>query len=732
MKIIKRDGRLAEFDIGKIRDAVNKALISANIDDDYCAENIAQTIRYRIPDNNNVEVDVIHGMVEDLLRELHPDAYIEYTSYRHKRTVEREKNSNIIKVVFDKTAAVKVENNNANVDEYTFDGRKKEASDAVQRSIAISLNMPDNISSAHTDGYLYEHDLSEYNVGSTNCLFLDFAKIIKSGFKTRNGSVRGARSVATAFQLVVVAIQCQSQIQFGGAASAHIDFDLAPYVKISFYKHFVKGAKYLYHKQISDIGLTQADIYIDNESLKSFYPEAYEYAYDMLNEEGLQAAQGMYHNLNTLESRAGGQVPFSSLNFGRDTSSEGRLVSTWLLNASIDGIGPFHTTSIFPILIFINKKGVNAYPGDPNYDIKQLAIKSLSKRIYPNIGNGDWSEAHEDANDIDTYMAFMGCRTMIGYDINGTGYKRVARGNNVPITMILPKIAIQCGICTGERTVADLETFNSKFECLLALTRDALLERYRIISSQHPKAAPFMYNNGTSTDTDKCTSTVEPSVKHNTLAFGYIGIAEMCYALFGANHTRNTTAYDFALSIVRRINEYAAECTEKYHLNFSAYATPAENLCYTSMNKLKSQYGCIEGVTDRDYLSNSHHIPVWEKVSILEKIQLEAPFTKYATGGCITYVEVESSFVKNPTSVEQIVNYMMENNIPYGAINFPLDNCESCGYQDEIKCNCPECGSVDITRLRRVTGYLTKDYVSGFNPGKVSETNDRVKHSSIS
>ena len=510
--------------------------------------------------------------------------------------------------------------------------------------------------------------------------------------------------------------------------------DLAPFVKMSFVKHFQDGLKYLENKSEYKIDRFKKwfelnDLSIDNEELKEKHPKVYTYAMDMLENEGAQSAQGLYHNLNTLESRQGSQVPFTSINLGRDTSPEGRLVTKWIMNASIDGIGEHHLTSIFPISIFQYKKGTNAKPGDPNYDLKQLALKSMSKRIYPNWCNGDWSQAHEDENDPDTFFSTMGCRTLVGYDRHGLGYIRQGRGNNVPNTIILPKLGIEYGICLGERDKADLDGFWNGLENALKLCEKGLLERYEIIKNQSPKAAPFMYQNHTMKGSRDCTDTVENAVKHNTLGIGLIGVAEMCVALFGKNHAEDKDVHAFALSVVKRIYDYAKEASDRNDLNFGCYFTPAEGLCRTSLKALRDQYGVIKNVTSHEYLTNSVHVPVWQKISIYDKLRVEAPFTKYATSGCITYIELESTFVQNTKAVEDIIDYAFnELDIPYLAFNFPIDSCLDCGYQGEFNNECPECGSKNIQQLRRVTGYLTTDY-RNFNDGKQAEVKERVKHS---
>lgn len=449
----------------------------------------------------------------------------------------------------------------------------------------------------------------------------------------------------------------------------------------------------------------------------------------MLESEGKQAAQGLYHNLNTLESRQGSQVPFTSINLGRDISTEGRLVTKWIMEASIDGIGEHHLTSIFPISIFQYKSGINAKPTDPNYDLKQLALKSMSKRIYPNWVNGNWSQAHETDGEPDTYLSTMGCRTLIGYDRHGLVYIRQGRGNNVPNTIILPKLGIEYGICLKKRSKADLKGFWYGLDNALRICEKGLLERYEIIKSQSPKSAPFMYQNNTIKDARKCNESVENAVKHGTLGFGLIGMAEMCVALFGKNHAEDEKVHKFALSVVKHIYNYAKKASERNDLNFGTYFTPAEGLCRTALKVLRNQYGIIDNVTSHEFLTNSSHVPVWQKISIYDKLRIEAPFTKYATSGCITYLELESTFVKNTKAVEDIIDYAFnELDIPYLAFNFPIDSCLDCGYQGEFNDSCPECGSKNIQQLRRVTGYLTTDY-RNFNDGKQAEVQERVKHS---
>ena len=735
MHVIKRDGTRVLFDPNKIVRAINKAMVSAygSVYESDTAEEIADLIGSRGVD---MSVEQIQDLVESyLMKSEYPEVAKSYIIYRDQRSKERTRRSKLIRAVMKRTEATAVENSNANVDEKSFSGREKEASADVQKVIALDYTLSPEVSQAHKNMLLYQHDLEKTNIGEHNCLFVDFEKVFNEGFVTRNGDIRPPATLSSACQQTAVIFQCQSQVQFGGVGTVHLDYDLAPFVKKSFRKHMhhyltdVEGQT----DENADIILGQhGPIIMDNHKLRQEMPAAFAYALKQLEREGTQASEAMYHNLNTLESRAGSQVPFTSINFGRDTSAEGRFVSEHMLKASLAGIGKHHLTPIFPISIFQYKQGCNANPEDPNYDLKKLAIESLSKRIYPNFVNCDYSEAHEDLSNPDTYFATMGCRTMLGYDRHTDSYNRVGRGNLDPNTMILPKLGIEYGDCLGKRETPDLDGFWSAFEDLLMLCEQGLLERFDIMVNQPPEAAPFMYQNGTMKDAQDCVMSNYEALKHGTLAMGYIGIAEMCQALFGKNHAEDKEVHAFALKVVKRINEYAKEASERNDLNFSCYATPAEGLCHTAAKALRKQYGIIPNVTDHEFLTNSHHVPVWHEIGIFEKLEVESPFCKYPTGGCITYVELDSTFVKNTKAIEQIIDYAFKTlDIPYLAFNFPIDSCLDCGYQADFNDACPECGSHNIQQLRRVTGNLTTDY-RHFNKGKQSEVEHRVKHSKFS
>lgn len=733
--VIKRDGRENPFNSEKIYVAVMKAFIEREKKDGNVIpekEDIAKQIAKEISESSKdkMTVEEIQDIVETkLMKSSRPEVAKDYILYRDKRTVVRDRKNKLVQKVMIRAKSQINEHSNANVDEESFSGREKEASADIGKTIALEYEgLSKEVAEAHKIMLIYQHDLEKAIYGVHNCLNLYFQYIFKHGFKTRNGDVRPPKSFSTACQLVAVAFQCQSQVQFGGVGTIHLDYDLAPFVRMSFSKHFKEGLKWVEHESEEYINHVPDSIGIEDEEAK-YHTEAYKYAMEMLEKEGSQSAQGLYHNLNTLESRQGSQVPFTSINLGRDTTPEGRMVTRWMLEASIDGIGKFHLTSIFPISIFQYKVGCNANKEDANYDLKQLALESMSKRIYPNWCNCDWSQAHEDEDNPDTYFSTMGCRTLVGYDRHGLGYIRQGRGNNVPNTIILPKLGIEFGTCLGKRTEPDLKGFWDAFEETLKLCEKGLLERFEIMIEQSPKAAPFMYQNNTIQDAKECKESVYNALKHNTLAIGYIGVAEMCVALFGKNHAEDKKVHEFALSVVKRINEFAAEASERNDLNFSCYATPAEGLCRTALKALREQYGVIKNVTSHEFLTNSHHVPVYQEISIYDKLRVEAPFCKYPTGGCITYVELDSTFVKNLKAVEDIIDYAFKVlDIPYLAFNFPIDSCLDCGYQGEFNDCCPMCHSKHIQQLRRVTGYLTTDW-HNFNDGKQAEVQERVKNS---
>ena len=401
------------------------------------------------------------------------------------------------------------------------------------------------------------------------------------------------------------------------------------------------------------------------------------------------------------------------------------MVTKALLEVSIEGVGKLRKTPIFPCGIFQCKSGVNRKEGDPNYDLFKLALKSTSQRLYPNYANVDWSgNAGYDENDPKSFFSTMGCRTANGWDINGMKQTKDGRGNICPVTIIMPTIAMQAKEASNDDNV--VEVFMDMLDTKIHEAKDMLIERFNWIASQSADSAKFMYENGVMEGYVPEEGIVS-ALKHGTLALGQLGLAETLQILIGCNHTT-----DEGMALAKRIEQlYKDRCAEfkqEYSLNFGVYFTPAENLCYTAMTKFKNRYGEIENVSDKSYFTNSMHVPVWEELDPFEKIDVEAQLTGYSSAGCITYAELKSTVKHNLEALEDIVNYAMDKDIPYFAINVPCDTCMDCGYTDEIGDNCPVCGGDNIQRLRRVTGYLTGDYKTAFNVGKQDETLMRVKH----
>lgn len=750
MKVIKRDGAIVPFDIEKIIVAINKAFVEVDgaLYEEDTANDIAYEIGCKVANMKDcITVEEIQDLVEDyLMRSERRDVARAYIRYRYKKEVARNKKDDFIQAIREKLDASDIKNQNANVDEASFGGRTGEASSVVTKQLALDYLISPMARENHLNNEIYIHDLDSYYVGSHNCLSIPFDDLLANGFNTRQTDVRPAGSANTAFQLVAVIFQLQSLQQFGGVSATHLDWTMVPYIRKSFYKHFLDGVKYCQKGQM--IGLmgvyedfdlsdaketwikTQASI---NDGVFIRNEMAYKYAMDMTIKEVHQAAEGLFHNLNTLQSRSGNQLPFTSINFGTCTLPEGRMVTKALLEVSIEGLGHLHRTSIFPCSIFQCMNGVNRKPGDPNYDLYQLALKSTALRLYPNYANVDWSgNAGYDINDPRTYFSTMGCRTANGYDINGFGQLKDGRGNICPVTIIMPTLAMEAKekyntdvmMDRNDKSIIDL--FFDILDEKIHEAKDMLIERFEYICSQNPASAKFMYENNVMAGYIP-EEGIRSALRHGTLAIGQLGLAETLEILVGCNHT-SPKGMALAKRIEALFKQRCTEFKEEYKLNFGVYYTPAENLCYTAMKKFKDKYGIIPKVSDKEFFTNSIHVPVWEQVSPFEKIDIESQLTGYSNAGCITYIELDSSVKNNLKALEQIVNYAMDHDIPYFAVNVPNDTCLNCGYTDEFNDSCPECGSENIQQLRRVTGYLTGNYKTAFNLGKQDEVSQRVKH----
>lgn len=768
--VYKRDGRSEVFKPEKIQNAVLKAFYEVDGEETERAKEIAERISTSISEiQRDLGVEEIQDLVEEKIAQFDMDVARKYIIYRNDRSRIREMKSPIRIKARNTLNSQNDDRQNANVDGKSFGGRVGAVNSEVMKQIALDEYMSEMSRTNHLSNRIYIHDLDSYAAGMHNCLSIPFDKLLANGFNTRQTDVRPAQSVNTAGQLIAVIFQLQSLQQFGGVSATHIDWTLMPYVKKSFRKHYIvaylkntaafsqidlMGMLFDSYEDESGIirnrfedwidknkerfyeetGLKEEDFFFANK--EKLDPLLYQSAmYDTILETK-QAVEALYHNLNTLQSRSGNQLPFTSINYGTCTEPEGRMVIKALLDVSISGIGKLHKTSIFPCGIFQLMKGVNRKPGDPNYDLYRLALRSTAQRLYPNYANCDWSgNKGYDKNDPKTYFSTMGCRTANGEDINGFGQMKDGRGNICPVTIIMPTLAMEVkealeipdndGMTQNEKESNLVSNFMLLLDKKINEAKEMLIERYLWICKQSPDSAKFMYENYTMEGYDG--KNIESAMKHGTLAIGQLGLAETLQILVGCNHTTEKGMM-LAKRIEQLFKDRCAEYKKEYSLNFGVYYTPAENLCFTAMTKFKEKYGEIPNVSDKKFFTNSMHVPVWEEMSPFEKIDIESQLTGYSSAGCITYVELASSIKNNIDALEEIVNYAMDKDIPYFAVNVPNDMCTNCGYTDEIGEACPMCGCKKIRRLRRVTGYLTGDYTEAFNEGKQQEVDFRVKH----
>ena len=753
MTVIKRNGSSEPLTKKKINDSICKA--------NECVEDSSKLTQKQIKritdsvvahfeslEDEATSIDSLEDMIEEKLMEAQGyEVAKRYIKYRYEKERVRAN-----KALTEKLTAANVQNQNANVDEFSFGGRIGEAAAYVMKNYALEHLISKKSKHNHMNNEIYIHDLDNYAVGNHNCLSIPFDKLLAEGFNTRQTDVRPAGSINTAMQLVAVIFQLQSLQQFGGVAATHLDWTMVPYVRLSFWKHYLDGMLYIEkEKDSANLSKDQIKELSIEASIYNKDTDAYKYAMDKTIQELEQAVEGMYHNLNTLQSRSGNQLPFTSINYGTCTLPEGRMIIKALIEGSIHGVGKFHKTSIFPCGIFQCMKGVNRKPEDPNYDLFRLALKSTALRLYPNYANVDWSNAAGyDPENPCTFFSTMGCRTANLADVNATDPKLVqlkdGRGNIAPCTIILPTLAMQakekvdkscdagkCGQagCSIEESKSScyVEEFMKLLEKKIGEAKDMLLERFDWQCSQPAKSAKFMYENGTMYGY-KPEEGIKSALKHGTLAIGQLGLAETLQILIGKDHTTKE-GMKLAVEIETLFKEKCAKYKKDLKLNFGVYFTPAENLCHTAMKKFREKYGEIKNVSDHDFFTNSMHVPVWKKMTPFEKIDIESKLTGYSSAGCITYVELDSSTKNNVDALEDLVNYAMDHDIPYFAVNVPNDTCLDCGYTDDISNECPKCGSTNIARLRRVTGYLTGDYKTAFNLGKQDEVEHRVKHNGI-
>ncbi|WP_279160166.1 anaerobic ribonucleoside triphosphate reductase [Thomasclavelia cocleata] len=759
--IRKRDGRLVPFELDKIAGAIYKSFEATS--DKYelkTAIKIAKIVENKLEMKKSAlpTVELVQDTVEEVLIE---QGYVRvakaYILYRANRTRERDMRSRLMKTFEEITFAdskdsdLKRENANVNADAPMGTMLKYGAEAAKQFNEMFVLN-PKH-ARAHINGDIHIHDM-DFLTLTTTCCQIDIVKLFKNGFSTGHGVLREPNSISVYAALACIAIQSNQNDQHGGQAIPNFDYGMAPGVAKSYIKHFyynLSRAITLLTKLDGDEVVSRIkekmclkptldfnenfnqklkEILIKN-NINQFVDEIIDFAtssaYKETDKETYQAMEAFIHNLNTMHSRAGAQVPFSSINYGMDVSSEGRMVVRNILLATEAGLG-HGETPIFPIQIFRVKEGINYNDGEPNYDLFKLACKTSAKRLFPNFSFVDAPfNLQYYKGTPETEIAYMGCRTRVMANICDKDNEiSFGRGNLSFTSINLPRLAI--------RSNGDVNEFFDKLDKMLDLCIAQLLERFEIQCRRKVRNYPFLMGQGIWLDSDnlKPDDEVREVLKHGTLTVGFIGLAETLKALIGVHHGESENAQILGLQIVEHMSKAMEMASEKYQLNFSLIATPAEGLSGRFVKMDKKLFGELEGITDRDYYTNSFHIPVYYPISAFKKIQLEGPYHALTNGGHISYVEMDGDPTKNLAAFEKVVRAMHDNGIGYGAINHPVDRDPVCGYNGIIDDVCPLCGRTEeehhgFERIRRITGYLVGT-LDRFNDGKKAEEHDRVKH----
>lgn len=766
-QIIKRDGRKADFNIDKITNAIFKAAQALGGNDRELARELANiTVEYLEKENSSEipTVEHIQDTVEQVLIDNgHSRTAKEFILYRAERTKIREMNTSLMKTFEDLTFKDSCDNDikreNANIDGDTAMGTMlKYGSEGAKQFYHMFMLKPEH-SKAHLDGDIHIHDLDFYGL-TTTCCQIDLDKLFTGGFSTGHGFLREPQDIQTYAALACIAIQSNQNDQHGGQSIPNFDYAMAKGVKKTYRKHYISNlgkflelegildefgsdnAKKIVNEITEKYGLNPSlegdEEYLakEKEALCALTDEktaskaqkfAKKYAAKETNNSTYQAMQALVHNLNTMHSRAGAQIPFSSLNYGMDTSPEGRMVILNLLNATDDGLGNGETP-IFPIQIFKVKEGINYNKGDKNYDLFRRSCEVSAKRLFPNYSFIDapfnlqyYKEGHPE-----TEIAYMGCRTRVAANVYDKDKEIMFGRGNLSFTSVnLPRLGIKAN--------GNIDFFFEMLDQEIDLVCDQLLERFKIQASRKVKNSPFLMGQGVWLDSDKLgwEDEIGEVLKHGTLTLGFIGLAECLTALTGKHHGESEESQKLGLEIVGYMRKRMDEKCAETGLNFSLIATPAEGLSGRFVNIDRKKFGVIEGITDKEYYTNSFHIPVKYKISAFDKIKLEAPYHALTNGGHITYVELDGDPCNNIDAFEAVIRCMKESGIGYGSVNHPVDRDPVCGYTGIIGNVCPKCGreegDVPFERIRRITGYLVGT-LDRFNNAKKAEVKDRVTH----
>ncbi|MBP3227758.1 MAG: anaerobic ribonucleoside triphosphate reductase [Bacteroidaceae bacterium] len=730
--VVKRDGRIVGFNEQKIMAAIRKAMLHTEKGED---ESLVRQITDRITalGEPQMTVEAIQDAVEnELMRSARRDVAKLYITYRNQRSIARKAKTRevFLDIVNVKNNDITRENANMNAD--TPAGMMMKFSSETTKPFVDDYLLSEETRDAVEHNYIHIHDKDYYPTKSLTCCQHPLDNILQNGFTAGHGASRAAKRIETASVLACISLECAQNEMHGGQAIPAFDFYLAPFVRLSFIEEVknmeaITGEDHsaLYNKELADYLHRPLDGLKGEERIL-------QHAMNRTVARVYQAMEAFIHNMNTIHSRGGNQVVFSSINYGTDTSAEGRCVMRELLRATYDGVGDGET-AIFPIQIWKKKRGVNYLPGDPNYDLYKQACKVTARRFFPNFLNLDatFNQSEEwRADDPKRYLhevATMGCRTRVFENRFGPKTS-VGRGNLSFTTVNIVRLAIECRhISDREERVA---AFFAKLDSVLETAARQLHERYEFQKTALAKQFPLLMNclwiGG-----DKLApeDTIESVINQGTLGIGFIGLAECLVALIGKHHGESEEAQELGLKIVGYIRDRANDFSEQYHHNYSCLATPAEGLAGKFTKKDRKEFGPLRGITDRDYYTNSNHVPVYYKCSARHKAEVEAPYHDLTRGGHIFYVEIDGDATHNPEVIMNVVDMMDALNIGYGSVNHNRNRCMDCGYENaepglEV---CPKCGGRHIDRLQRITGYLVGT-TDRWNGGKLAELNDRVTH----
>ncbi len=765
--IVKRDGRTVNFDIAKITEAIYKAAQSIGGREHDIAEDLARQVVERLEEagNTSPSVEQIQDTVEKVLIDNgHARTAKEFILYRSERTRRREMSMRLMKtyedLTFKSAEDSEIKRENANIDGDTAMGTMlKYGSEGAKQFYDMFILHPDH-ARAHREGDIHIHDL-DFLTLTTTCCQIDLDKLFTGGFCTGHGFLREPNDIASYSALACIAIQSNQNDQHGGQSVPNFDYALAKGVAKSYKKLYRKNltkamelladmedaesaVAVMAEKIESDKGLVptlgddngydeaEAEYLASLGLSDAVIEKAQKFAFDKAQKEidraTYQAMEAFVHNLNTMHSRAGAQIPFSSVNYGTDTSPEGRMVTKNIMLATEAGLGNGETP-IFPIHIFKVKEGVNYNPEDKNYDLFKLACRVSAKRLFPNFSflDSPFNAQHYVPGRPETEVAYMGCRTRVLSNVYDPSRPITPGRGNLSFTSVnLPRIAI--------RSHGDINMFYEDLDRKIDLIINQLLERFEIQARKKVRNFPFLMGQGVWIDSEKLgpDDEIREVIKHGTLTLGFIGLAEALKSLTGFHHGESKESQNLGIEIVGYMRRRMDEASKKYGLNFSLIATPAEGLSGRFVKIDRKMFGSIEGVTDRDYYTNSFHIPVYYNISAIDKIKLEAPYHELTNGGHITYVEMDGDPTENLEAFEAVIRAMKENNIGYGSVNHPVDRDPQCGYTGIIEDECPGCGRHDDTgpkfeHIRRITGYLVGT-LDNFNNAKRAEEKDRVKH----